>query len=80
MLGQQELVTRWKQFGVHHDFLMECELSRCPVDVRVVGSTALAIELLATNRTAAMTVRRPARSEAVPNEMNEQESVVIRVQ
>ena len=51
-----------------------------PIDVRVVGSTALAIELLATNRTAAMTVRRPVRSEAVPNEMNEHGSVVFRVQ
>ena len=49
-----------------------------PIDVRVVGSTAL--ELLATNRTAAMTVRRPVRSEAVPNEMNEHGSVVFRVQ
>ena len=40
------------------------------VDVRVVDSTASAVELLSTNRAAAMTVRRPARSEARSNEMN----------
>ena len=29
VLEQQELVTRWTLFGVHHDFLTKCESSRC---------------------------------------------------
>ena len=56
-------------------FLMECKshvVLDNPVDVCVVGSTALAVELLATNRTAAMRDRpSQCKSEAVPNEMNE---------